>query len=102
MGDGSGKEQDFASDATPAAEAEDIAAGEGEIAERDEGRRALPAQIGKSLHLAMLTMDSFLRKGGDGMPSRPPQSSLGLMEAYGDKKNAFSLVGSTAVVALLE
>mmetsp|Transcript_102715 Transcript_102715/g.257521 ORF Transcript_102715/g.257521 Transcript_102715/m.257521 type:complete len:455 (-) Transcript_102715:191-1555(-) len=103
--DGSGKESSSASEATAAEPAEPAAATAGEdaaAAEGEEGRCALPSQIGKSLHLAMLTMDSFLRKGGDGMPSRPPQSSLGLMEACGDKKNAFSLVGSTAVVALVE
>lgn len=74
--------------------------------EGDHDASGGPLHIGKSLHLAMLTMDSFLRQGGNGKlaatPAAMPPESRRLLETNGDKRNAFNLVGSTAIVVLVE
>jgi len=62
--------------------------------------------FGKCLHSAMLTMDGFLRKGGNGVAPRAASSgTLSLVSKHAespDKKNAFNLVGSTAIVVLVD
>lgn len=79
-------------------EGEDVAAND------NTGLCDRSVRIQKSLHLAMLTMDSFLRKGGNGLVSKSSSAAeaLGLVEASADKKNAFNLVGSTAIVVLVD
>mmetsp|Transcript_120663 Transcript_120663/g.341848 ORF Transcript_120663/g.341848 Transcript_120663/m.341848 type:complete len:389 (+) Transcript_120663:128-1294(+) len=58
-----------------------------EVAPRGGGDTEHPAEptslLGKSLHLAMMTMDAFLQKGAD-------------------RRNSFSLVGSTAIVVVID
>jgi len=63
-----------------------------------------PPRIRKALHRAMLTMDAFLRQGGNGAASKSSSSAeaMGLVETSADKKNAFNLVGSTAIVVLID
>lgn len=71
----------------------------------DEAGDSYVAKLGKSLHMAMLTMDSVLRKGGNGAASKSTTraEALGLIDQVaGDQKNAFNLVGSTAIVVLID
>mmetsp|Transcript_44348 Transcript_44348/g.125223 ORF Transcript_44348/g.125223 Transcript_44348/m.125223 type:complete len:467 (-) Transcript_44348:40-1440(-) len=61
--------------------------------------------VGKALHNAMLHMDEVLREGGACMVARGPKVIPPQLLRPGqlpEKKNAFDLVGSTAVVALVE
>lgn len=66
------------------------------------------AFLRKSLNLAMLTMDAFLRKGGADLAARSDGkahhtlSQIGQQMSEGDKKNAFNLVGSTAIVVIMD
>lgn len=99
---------------TPAAEGSEPAGGEGsedrEAKSSGEGElsggsaTADPPLLRKALHRSMLTMDAFLRQGGNGAASKSTSSAeaMGLVETSGDKKNAFNLVGSTACVALID
>eukprot|EP00932_Pfiesteria_piscicida_P000024 SRR837773.1002.p1 GENE.SRR837773.1002~~SRR837773.1002.p1 ORF type:complete len:470 (+),score=36.48 SRR837773.1002:118-1410(+) len=59
--------------------------------------------VAKLLHVAMLSMDQLLRRGGDGRAAigRPRSDPLGRLEATMESKNAFNLVGSTALVAMV-
>jgi len=62
---------------------------------------------GKALHHALLAMDASLRKGGSGVAASamPPAGPLGIMARQletSDKRNAYNLVGSTAIVALVD
>mmetsp|Transcript_153650 Transcript_153650/g.491301 ORF Transcript_153650/g.491301 Transcript_153650/m.491301 type:complete len:502 (-) Transcript_153650:148-1653(-) len=78
---------------------------EGKQTGTSEGLRERPAHdICKLLHLAMLSMDALLRRGGDGRAAvgRPRSDPLGRIEATMQTRNAFNLVGSTALVALVE
>lgn len=64
--------------------------------------------LGKSLHLTMMTMDSFLHKTGSGFGShKPPVNAASMfvsnhLEHYAEKRNTFSFVGSTAIVVLID
>mmetsp|Transcript_18679 Transcript_18679/g.33749 ORF Transcript_18679/g.33749 Transcript_18679/m.33749 type:complete len:404 (+) Transcript_18679:93-1304(+) len=72
----------------------------------DESGKVTASIIEKSLHLSMLSLDAALRKGGaegvsgGGGPSPPIDPWL--REAAGKSNNAFSLMGSTAIVAVLD
>ncbi|CAE7799552.1 PPM1B [Symbiodinium sp. CCMP2592] len=73
---------------------------------RDEGGLS-----GKSLSMSMIAMDAFLRQLGNGLNSKGKSSLLQLSSPLGimarhleasSQRNAFNLVGSTAIVALLD
>lgn len=60
----------------------------------------------EALHRTLMTLDTFLRQGGSADTTQSPAPS-GLLAAKlamekSDVRNAFNLVGSTAIVALLE
>lgn len=57
--------------------------------------------LGQILHRTMLDMDMYIRQGGDGRGSRSPPELAGIVQPSAPR-NAYSLMGSTAVVALVE
>ncbi|CAE7513985.1 unnamed protein product [Symbiodinium natans] len=66
---------------------------------------------GKSLSMSMIAMDAFLRQLGNGLNSKGKNSLLQLSSPLGimarhleanSQRNAFNLVGSTAIVALVD
>lgn len=69
-----------------------------------ESSRDRCTQVGKLLHVALLSMDALLRRGGEGRTAvgRPRSDPLGRLEGNMESKNAFNLVGSTALIALIE
>lgn len=90
-------------EAAPAGDAAPVEAADGEAAPVLSAADVLD---GKALHLAMLTMDAFLRKGGNGLVckaavSGPLSLVAGKLENP-EKRNAFNLVGSTAIVLLVD
>mmetsp|Transcript_67156 Transcript_67156/g.187964 ORF Transcript_67156/g.187964 Transcript_67156/m.187964 type:complete len:458 (-) Transcript_67156:74-1447(-) len=62
--------------------------------------------VGKALYTAMLKMDAVLREGGSVMTGRQPDAIpmevRRMMAPSSEKKNAFDLVGSTAIIAVVE
>lgn len=66
-----------------------------------------PGALEQTLHRTMLTLDSMLRKSGQGMAPKlsgnagPMSQHLAAVEAP-EKRNAFNLVGSTAIVVLID
>jgi len=66
-----------------------------------------PKLAGEALHSAMLTMDAILRRGGTGAAARNaattgPLSRVASQLESNEKGNAFSTVGSTAIVVLVD
>lgn len=69
---------------------------------------SLTERVGKALHLAMLRMDANLRKTGAAAGEKDSPTNggpLGIMASRlegPERRNAFSLVGSTAIVVLVD
>jgi len=66
-----------------------------------------PKLAGEALHSAMLTMDALLRRGGDGAAARNAEatgqlSRIAKQLESNDERNAFSTMGSTAIVVLVD
>lgn len=93
------------STASPAGSGKD-----GRCAAEDSGNLVHAHSAEQTLRLAMLTMDSLLRKGGKGFSSKPPppgRPGSGPLEIAREmeapeKRSPFNLVGSTAIIAMLD
>jgi len=77
--------------------------------EADIALKAEGGLSGKSLSMSMIAMDAFLRQLGNGLNSKrngiPLSSPLGIVARHLEanrQKNAFNLIGSTAIVALVD
>mmetsp|Transcript_60062 Transcript_60062/g.127217 ORF Transcript_60062/g.127217 Transcript_60062/m.127217 type:complete len:439 (-) Transcript_60062:149-1465(-) len=64
--------------------------------------RPVSEDLGTTLRKTMLTLDAFLRKGGHGKASRMPPMRVPGMPAEPPARNAFNLMGSTAIVVLVD
>lgn len=78
--------------------------------EADIALKAEGGLSGKSLSMSMIAMDAFLRQLGNGLNSQrsglvPLSSPLGIVARHLEanrQRNAFNLIGSTAIVALVD
>mmetsp|Transcript_578 Transcript_578/g.1619 ORF Transcript_578/g.1619 Transcript_578/m.1619 type:complete len:444 (-) Transcript_578:139-1470(-) len=89
--------------------AEGEGGGDGAVAAKatapEDGESAvLPtARLGESLHDALLAMDASLRsQGRNGVSTKSHAQVAMLGQPQADKKNAYSFVGSTAIIALID
>ncbi|CAK8991466.1 Probable protein phosphatase CG10417 [Durusdinium trenchii] len=77
--------------------------------EADIALKAAGGLCGKALSMSMIAMDAFLRQLGNSVNSKrnglPLSSPLGMMARHleaNSQRNAFNLIGSTAIVALVD